>query len=74
MRFQLYCGLLIAAVAIAEGQTAAVDSLFPLSSGLIVCRPVVPPATDPAAYVFEFLIGDNPEAPPRPAGGSTLNH
>jgi hypothetical protein len=62
MRFQLYCALLIAAVATAEGQTAAVDSSFAFPSGPIVCRPVVPPATDPAAYVFEFLTGDNPEA------------
>jgi hypothetical protein len=62
MRFQLYWGLLVAAVSTAEGQAAAVDSSFAFPSGPIVCRPVVPPATDPAAYVFEFLTGDNPEA------------
>jgi hypothetical protein len=62
MRFQLYCGSLIAAVATAQGQTAAVDSVFGFPSGVIACRPVVPPATDPAAYVFEFLNADNPES------------
>jgi hypothetical protein len=39
-----------------------VDSVFGFPSGVIACRPVVPPATDPAAYVFEFLNADNPES------------
>ena len=61
MRFLLYCVLLIAAVSTAEGQTAAIDSFVPSPKGPIVCRSKVPPATDPAAYVFEFLNGDDLE-------------
>ena len=61
MRFRLYSLLLTAAVATAQGQTAAVDSTFAVPpSGPIACRSVVPPETDPAAYVFEFLNGNDP--------------
>jgi hypothetical protein len=62
MRVQLSCALLIGGVAAAGAQTAAVDSIFGFPSGVIACRPVVPPVTDPAAYVFEFLNADSPES------------
>jgi hypothetical protein len=54
--------LLIAAASAAQGQTTAVDDVFGFpSSSVIACRPVVPPSTDPAAYVFQFLNGEDPE-------------
>jgi hypothetical protein len=53
---------LTTAAASAQGQTAPIDSVFAFPSGVIACRPVVPPVTDPAAYVFEFLSADDPES------------